>query len=271
MLIYLHYIITRELLYTQIRYVEEVRTLYRLRHMLASHGRPEIHSRLGFSKYSEQLRRIKNILKQEHVLDRTGRFVESEPNIWLARLPLVADRRRTRLLGYRLPYNVFLALTVTPRMSLKDLPRDLKVDAHSTALAMERMSKAGIITKDTDHVKIDGRLSEWLLRYIELAKSQAKATDDISYLFRAIPSYITGPRAFYDLHYEPGRPIAPADMVVATYEPFRSLWGGILRDIPYFQEYPHKVTIGSAGRFDVTWVDGLPYERGAKLQKRPAE
>ena len=261
------------MLYTQIRYADEVRTLYRLRHMLASRGRPEIHSRLGYAKYSEQLRRIKNILKMEHVLDRAGRFVESEPNIWLARLPLVADRRKTRVLGHKIPYGVFLTLTVDPRAILKDLPRRLKNDAHSTSLALKRMSKAGIITKDGDSAKVDGKLSEWLLRYIGLAKSQAMATGDISYLFRTIPSYITGPRAFYDLHYEPGRPMAPADMVVATYEPFRGLWEGFVRDVFYFQEYPHKVTItiSPVEVSDVIWVNGLPYERRAKLQKRPAE
>lgn len=259
------------MLYLQIRYAEEARTLYRLRHVLASRGRPEIHSRLGYPRYNEQLRRIKNVLKQEHVLDRQGRFVESEPNIWLSRLPVVADRRKTQTLGHRIPYSVFLALTVDIRTSLKVLPKALKIDSHSTALAVERMKKTGVIARGRDGVTADGKLSEWLLRYIELAKSHAKATGDISYLFRAIPAYIAGPRAFYDLHYEPGRPIALADMIVATYEPFRRLWESVVSDIPYFQEYPHTVKLGDAGRFDVTWVNGLPYERRPRPGKGSVE
>ena len=260
------------MLYTQIRYAEEVRTLYRLRHVLASRGRPEIHSRLGFPKYNEQLRRIKNVLKQEHVLDRQGRFVESEPNIWLSRLPVVADRWKTRVLGHKIPYSVFLSLTAGTETTLKGLPGELKVDAHSAALAVERMLEAGVIVEDRDgEMTADDKTGEWLLRYIELAKSQAKATGDISYLFRAVPAYISGPRAFYDLHYEPGRPMAPADMTVATYEPFRSLWESIVREVPYFQEYPHTVTVGHAERFEVTWANGLPYERRAKPRRGSAE
>jgi hypothetical protein len=259
------------LLYTQIHYAEEVRKLYKLRHLLAHRGRPGIHSQLGFQEYNEQLRRIKNSLKHEGVLDRNGRFVENEPNVWLANLPLLASREKTVVLGDRVPYSVFLALALNPTKTPRGLSRKLKIDSHVVSAALRRMLGAGLLMKTGNATVVDKRIADWLLRYIELAKAYAYATGDVSRLFSAIPAYIGGPRAFFDQRYEPGRPIGPARMKIVTYEPFQRVWEEIVRDVRYFSEYPKEVRIEIAThRFDPKWVGPLPYENRPRLERTTA-
>ena len=257
------------MLYTQIRYAEEARKLYRLRHLLSRRGRPGIHSQLGFPEYNEQLRRIKNALKQEHVLDRNGRFIENGPNVWLANLALVAKPEETKVLGNRVPYNIFLALAVNPAKPLRGLPRKLKTDPHVTTAATRRMLKAGLIRRAGNAVIPDEHVRDWLLEYIELAKAYAYATGDLFYLFRAVPGYIGGPRAYFDQNYEPGRPIGPTKMSIVTYEPFVGVWKEILRDVRYFKEYPKPITVEpTAAPNGSTWVDSLPYDKRSSFQLR---
>jgi len=256
------------LLYTQIHYAEEVRKLYRLRHLISRRSRPGVSAQLGFKEYNEQLRRIKNILKKERVLDRRGRFVENEPNTWLAHLPILADRTKTRVLGERVPYEIFLALALDSKATSRELPKMLKVDRHVTGAAIKRLSEAGLLEKKPRGDLIpDARVRDWLLRYVDQAKAYAFATGDIYYLFSAVPAYIGGPRAYFDQNYLPGRPAGPPRMEIVTYPPFQEAWEAIVKDVRYFRDYPKAVTVEpNADPHESVWIDSLPYKRRPSVE-----
>jgi hypothetical protein len=77
-----------------------------------------------------------------------------------------------------------------------------------------------------------------------------------------VPAHIGGPAARYAVSYEPGRPIGPSDMVIATYKPFQKLWESLVEEVRYFKEYPKKVEVGLANPADeIVWIGGIPYEK----------
>ncbi|MDG7016704.1 MAG: hypothetical protein JRM82_04935 [Nitrososphaerota archaeon] len=260
------------MLYRQIRYAIEARKLYRLRHLLSRPRHPDIGSLLGFSKYSKQFYRIKNVLKDERILDSEGRFVENTLNLWVTELPLSASREQTNVLGHRIPYDVFLTTAIRSQTTVRGLPAELAIDRHNLSDAVGRLLRAKLLNKDGHQVVAHDKVQNWLLRYIELSKAYADTTSDVSYLFNAIPAYIGGPRAHYAMSYEPGRPIGPSDMVIATYGPFRNLWESLVKEVRYFKEYPRKVEVGLASPSDeIVWVNGIPYGKKARRRRGDRE
>ncbi len=257
------------MLYEQIRYAEDVRKLYRLRHLLLQSRHPAIDSLLGYSKRSMQFYRIKKALQTERVLDGQGRFSESAPNLWIAELPLNANREQTKALGHRVPYSIFLAIVLEPQTT-KTLPAELLVKRQTVHYALSRLLRVKVLRKN-EHgtITTDEKLRNWMLRYIDLSKSHADATGDVSYLFNAIPAYISGPGARYAVNYEPGRPIGPSDIVIATYKPFQNLWESLVKEVRYFKEYPKKVGVGFAKPSDeIVWISGIPYNKKTARQRR---
>jgi len=253
------------MLYDQIRYAEKVRRLYRLRHLLVQRSHPDVGSRLGYPKYSKQFYRVKKTLRKDGILDRQGKFVESLPNLWLAELPQSAKNRdQIKVLGHRVPYNVYLAVVSDPGKKRGELARELGVSKKAVYDALASLEKVGLVTIVDSAVSADKEapLCRWLLRYIELAKIHTNTTGDISALFKSIPGYIGGPQARYVLDYESGRPIGPADMKILTYKPYVKVWKEITGDIAYFKNYPKKIEIELATPKDRTiWIDTLPYNR----------
>ncbi len=255
------------MLYEQIRYAEDVRKLYRLRHLLLQTRHPAIDSLLGYPKRSMQFYRTKKSLQTERVLDAQGRFIENAPNLWIAELALNANREQTKALGYKVPYNIFLAVVLEPQTTtIKMLPGELFVKRQTVHFAVNRLLTVRVLEKKSDDnhraVTTGEKLRNWLLRYIDLANSHADATGDVSYLFSAIPAYISGPAARFAVNYEPGRPIGPSDMVIATYKPFQSLWQSLIKEVRYFKQYPRKVEVDLAKPSDeIIWIGGIPYKK----------
>jgi hypothetical protein len=231
------------MLYEQIRYAEEIRRLYKLRHLLHHARRPAIDALLGYPKNSTQFYRIKKALQATHVLDGQGRFVENPPNLWTAELALNANRAQTKALGNKAPYTIFLAATLEPQTTTKALPRELFVKRQTVHKALNRLLRVKAVSKmsgDETLIVTNEKLRTWLLKYIDLSRSHADTTGEVSYLFGAVPAHITGPAALYAVSYEPGRPIGPSEMVIATYKPFQNVWESFVNEVRYFKEYPKK-------------------------------
>ena len=237
-------------LYREIRYAEEIRKLYRIRHSIAKPGHKEIGSLLDFPKYSKQFYRIKGALKDDQILSRMGAFIENAPNLWVVRLPLRASREQTKALGHRIPYMVFLAACLTRETTSARLAMEFFVDKHSVFAAANRLRDVGVLRKTRRSKTPDQGLRKWLLKYISLAKDHADTTGDLSYLLGAVPAYVSGPAAHLATTYVPGAPVGPRDMVIATYAPYRRFWGSLIRDGDYFKEYPKRVEIRLANPAD---------------------
>jgi hypothetical protein len=147
---------------------------------------------------STQFYRIKKALQAERVLDGHGRFVESAPNLWIAELALNANRAQTKALGHIVQYSIFLAFVLEPHIEIRVLPKEFLVKRQTVYYAVNRLLRVKAMAKKNEHgmgVTTDEKLRNWLLRYIDLSKSHADATGDISYLFDAVPAHISGPAA----------------------------------------------------------------------------
>lgn len=255
------------MLYEQLRYAEVIRKLYKLRHLLAHKSHPDIGSRVGYQKYSKQFYRIKKNLVKEGILDREGRFIENILNLWLVEIPFDADKNKIDSLGNRIPYTLFLSLCIdTPKKS-SELSKDLNLNRMSTYLAIEKLKKAELIRLESSVIAAPGGgIHHWLLRYLDLCKTYADTTGDISPIFNAVPAYIGGKQAYYMANYEPGRPIGPSDMTIITFKPFRRFWESTIKEINYFKDYPKKVEIDLAKPKDIiVWIDRLPYKKTRKI------
>lgn len=256
------------MLYEQIRYAEVVRKLYRLRHLLAEEAHPDIGSRLGYQKYSKQFYRVKKKLQEEGVLDKQGRFVENLPNLWLVELTLHANKEQIKILGERVQYNVFLAAFMDSPAMAGGLSKELNFNTKAVYNSIDKLRKAELITKENSKIYINKeiRVYSWLSKYIELCRTYADTTNDISVLFRTVPAYISGQQAYYTINYEPGRPVGPANMIIATYKPFLKFWKSVIEEIRYFKDYPKNVEIEIAKSTDeIVWIDRLPYNKKAKM------
>lgn len=252
------------MLYDQIRYGEVIRKLYKLRHLLVHKAHPDLGSRVGYSKYSKQFYRITRKLVEEGILDKQGRFVENLPNLWLTELPIRATGKQIGALGNRVPYNVFLAVSIDSPKKAGELFRELNLNNKATYLAIGKLKKARLIRMEDSLISAQKEESvyDWLLRYLDLCKTYADTTGDISILFNAVPAYISGLHAYYMVNYEPGRPMGPADMTIITPKPFVKLWKTVIKEVRYFRDYPKRIEIAfakSKGR--IIWIDRLPYSK----------
>lgn len=78
------------------------------------------------------------------------------------------------------------------------LPEEFLVKRQIVHYAVNRLLRVKAMAKKNEHgmgVTTDEKLRNWLLRHIDLSKSHADATGDISYLFGAVPAHISGPAA----------------------------------------------------------------------------
>lgn len=259
------------MLYEQIRYAEEIRKLYRLRHILTHRPHPAIDSLLGYSKKDTQFRRIKKTLQKERVLGQNGRFVENEPNLWMAELALFASKDQTKTLGHRIPYSIFLVASLQPagKVAPANLSKDLLVSRQTIRYSLNELIAVNILKSENQGTMIaDDKLRRWLVKYIDLAKSYADVTGDISYLFNTVPAHIGGPAAFYSTNYEPGRPIGRSEIEIETYKPFSPVWKSLTQDVRYFKEYPKQVRVEIASpNEDLVWSGGIPYHRVSSIRK----
>lgn len=260
------------MLYDQIRYVEAIRKLYRLRHLLVRRTHPDLGSRLGYPKYSKQFYRVKRKLLEEGILDKQGRFADNLPNLWLAEMPLHArNRQQTEVLGDRVPYSVFLALALDSPAKPGELSRGLNLNRKAVYDAARKLEKAGLVRREDSVISVDRAepVYGWVLRYIEVCRMHADTVGDISILFNVVPACISGPQAYHTVNYEPGRPAGPADMLIVTYRPFVKFWESVISQIRYFKEYPKKIEIGLAKSTDgIIWIDRFPYDKKAKTALR---
>ncbi len=260
------------MLYRQIRYADEIRKLYRLRHLLTTRtGHSDIGSLLGFQKYSKQFYRMKLVLRKERILDRRGAFVESAPNLWIAELRPRASKEQTKALGHRIPYFVFLAATITPGAKTSNLSREFLIDRYLVHYAVRGLAAAKVLSvEERGPLYPSETLRLWLLRYIELSKSHADTTGDLFHLLSALPGYIGGPAAKYAIKYVPGSPIGPSDMVILSYKPFLEYWKLVVKETGYFKDYPKRVEVELARPSDeVVEIDGIPYKRNIRSRARP--
>ena len=170
------------MLYHQIRYAKEIRKLYKLRHILVHRPHPAIDSLLGYSNKNTQFRRIKKTLRKERVLDKNGRFIENEPNLWMSELALVASEDQTKTLGHKIPYRIFLAASLQSagKLVLANLSKELFVSRQTIQYSLNQLVSVGILEKSgRREINVrDDKLQSWLTKYIEVAKSYADVTGD---------------------------------------------------------------------------------------------
>lgn len=255
------------MLYEQIRHVEVIRKLYRLRHLLVQKAHPDLGSRVGYPKYSKQFYRITRKLVKEDILDKEGRFLDNLPNLWLVELPFHATRKQIETLGNRVPYTVFLSVFLDYPKKVGELFRTLNLNNKATYLALEKLNKAGLIKIDSSLISAqkEEKAYGWFARYLNTCKTYADTTGDVSILFNTIPAYIGGPQAYYMVNYEPGRPVGPADMKIITPKPFVKFWESVINEVSYFKNYPKSVEIGIAkSKPRAIWVDSLPYNKTSR-------
>jgi DNA-binding transcriptional ArsR family regulator len=219
---------------------------------------------LGYSGYSRRFYEVKRQLKADGVLDFHGRFIENAPNSWLAELPAIVDKQQLRVLGDRVPYVAYLAAVEAPG-KVGSLATMLDMTRSSLYHATARLAEAGLVRTIKGEVSApQSPFREWLTRYLEVCKTHADVTGDVAVLFRAVPAYIDGPRAYYALHRAVGAPIGRTDMLIATPEPFRVYWQGAIRNVRYFREYQKKVEVVVSPSAKVVWVEGLPFNSKAR-------
>lgn len=254
------------MLYEQIRYVEVIRKLYKLRHLLVHKAHPDLGSRVGYPKYSKQFYRIIRKLVKEGILDKGGMFVDSLQNLWLVELPLHATKKQIETLGNRVSYEVFLSILLDSPKKAAVISKELHLNRMAVHLAIGKLKKAGLIKTDNSLISAKKEKTyDWFVRYLNTCKTYAYTTGDISILFNAVPAYISGPQAYYMINYEPGRPVGSADMKIITSKPFVRFWESVIDEVLYFKNYPKSVEIGIAkSKARIIWIDRLPYNKTSR-------
>jgi|SRR5579872_2458552 len=255
------------MLYNKIRYAETIRKLYRLRNLLAHNRRPDIGARLGYQKYSKRYYIIKEKLKEEKILDREDRFIESPANRWIVELPtMIDDKKELRVLGFPSTFKVYLALFFKNSMTFKEIVIKLGMSERTAYTAIRRLENSFlIINKDSlIHIDKNSEIYDWLFKYVDACITQADTEDNISILFDCVPAYIDGPQAYYINNYEPGRPVGPSDMIIRTYEPYENFWEYVRDRVRYFAKFPKRIVILPAIKdTKIIWVNGIPYNKNA--------
>lgn len=256
------------MLYTKIRYAETIRKLYRLKHVLAHSRHPEIGSRLGYQKYSKQFYIILSKLKDEGILDKEGRFVESITNKWLSELPImIKDRKELQILGFAPTLKIYLALLITKDISIYQIVNGLQMSERTAYAALKKLEGSSLIEYKKNWISIneEKEFARWLSKYLDLSITQADTENNISILFDSVPGYIDGPQAYYLTNYEPGRPIGPADMIIRTNRLYESFWEYVKNKVRYFQKFPKKIIIlESTTDAEIIWVNNLPYNKNVR-------
>jgi len=254
------------LLYDVLRIAPKVELLYKLKGSTAVRRRL-LPQRIGYSGRSGAYKNLRRSMIREGILSKEGTFIESGPNLWLARLSEhVHDVQTAVYIGRRVPYMIFLALVLDGRKhpnSKYRLARQLKIPPRSLYAGVRSMvdrkliEQQGLAVTSQKSVK---QLQTWLGRYLDLTIQHANLTHDSSRIFHAVPAYIDGLEAFQKVKYEAGMPIGPASMVIRTYEPYTSFWTRVLREVDDFRQRSRPVSVG-ATRPDtgITWISGLPY------------
>ena len=252
------------MLYEQIRHAGTIRRLYRIKHQLARRGGPDLGTRLGYPKYSKQFYRVRSLLVRERVINRRGEFIQSLPNMHMAKMPLLVEGDQIRVLGDRVPYCLFLALACGAPARAGSLAEELRLSRKAVYDALARMKKARLVSMSGPVAAAsDGPARRWLEEYLDLLAVWIDASEDASVLFNAIPACVGGPLARYLLDYEPGRPMGLADMHIFTPGPFFDLVRSTTGKSRYFRHYPREVKISAAHGGRVEWVGGVPYSKDA--------
>ena len=252
------------MLYDQLKHADTIRKLYRLRHLLARPKPPEVGTRLGYPKYSKQFYRIKSKLRSEGVIDDRGIFVESPNNMHVVIMPLHVDREQIRVLGRRVPYFLFLALSVGPPRRVAYLARECRFSRKAVYEALKSMVGVGLVRMEGYTAEAeDGSARKWLEKYLAAAEAWVDTSGDVSVLFKVIPSYMGGPHVRRILDFEPGTPMGPADVHIFTYDPFISLMKSIVRNSLYFKRHARHVLVRPVGDVQARWIDGVPYQKYA--------
>jgi hypothetical protein len=262
----LHFAYVKTLLYDLLRIAHKVELFYRLRGAKAG-PRRLLPQRIGYSGRTGAYKNLRRSLIREGILNREGAFIESGPNVWLARLSEhVQDVQVAVSIGRRIPYMIFLALVPNGSEEVKSpyrLARELKIPPRSLYAAVRSLAERKLIEQQRLAVadeKSAKQLRAWLGRYLDLTIQHANLTHDSSRIFHAVPGYIDGPEAFQRVKYEAGMPFGPASMVIRTFGPYRSFWMRVLAEVDDFRQRSRPVSLG-APRPDtgITWMSGLPY------------
>lgn len=252
------------MLYEQIRHARTIRYMHKIRHQLVQKNRPSLGERLGYPKYSKQFYRVKSLLIKENVINRRGEFIQSLPNMHVAKMPLRVEEDQIRVLGSRVPYCLFLALADGASGRAGTLARELRFSRKAVYDSLDRMRGAGLVNMSGSAATAsNGPAHQWLMEYLGLLVAWIDASEDTSVLFNTIPAHVGGPLARYLLDYEPGRPMGLADMRIFTYEPFLGLVASIAKRSRYFMRYPKRVEISIAYDGHPEWINGVPYARDA--------
>lgn len=252
------------MLYEQIRHARTIRHLYRIKHQLARRGGPDLGTRLGYPKYSKQFYRVRSLLMRERVINRRGVFIQSLPNMHMAKMSLRVEDGQIRALGDRVPYCLFLALACGAPARAGSLAGELRLSRKAVYDALARMRVVGLVSMSGPVATAnDGPARRWLVEYLDLIAAWMDASEDMSVLFNTVPACVGGPLARYLLDYEPGRPMGLADMHIFTPGPFLGLVKSTTGKSRYFRHYPKEVKISAAHGGRVEWVGGVPYRKDA--------
>jgi hypothetical protein len=203
---------------------------------------------------------------QEGVLDRTGRFIEDPPNLWLAKFSdYVPFKDAGKWVGYKIPYYCFLALLLSEErfVSSYQLAKELKLNYVSTYGAIGSLAKRSLVSESQvsiGNTELAVCFSHWLKRYLTIAVEQARISEDTSRLFKAVPAYIDGLEAIQRVSYEPGMPLGPARMTIRTFSPFLGFWRNAVRAVEHLAKRGDQVSVDLVRRnTKVIWIMGLPY------------
>ena len=263
----LHFAYVKTLLYNLLRMAHKVQVFYKLRG--AKTGRRRLFpQRIGYSGRTGAYKNLRRSLIREGILNKEGAFIESSPNVWLARLgEHVQDVQVAVAIGRRIPYMIFLALMLDGSEGFNSpyrLARELKIPPRSLYAGVSSLVERKLVEKRERLAVADQKtakqLQAWLGRYLDLTIQHANLTHDSSRIFHAVPAYIDGPEAFQRVKYEAGMPIGPASMVIKTFGPYRPFWLRVLAEVDDFRQRSRPVSLG-ATRPDtgITWMSGLPY------------
>jgi len=256
----------RAVLYDLLRIVSKIDLFYKLRGAGAGPRRftPQ---RIGYAGRTTAYKNLRRALIRGEVLNKEGVFVENGPNVWLAQLPQrVQDSQVAVYLGRRVPYMIFLALTLNESKDFESpfrLARELRIPVRSTYAAVKLLVKRGLIEQaklTVADMKSPKQLERWLNRYLDLTIEHANLKHDSSKMFQAVPAYIDGLEALQRVKYEAGMPIGPSPMIIRTCEAFRPFWMRALDEVDDFKERSRTVSIRNPSTDnEIVWISGLPY------------
>ncbi|GEM_PF-4737921 len=264
----------KPLLYDLLRVAPKVELFYKLRGTGTGPGRLPS-QRLGYSGRTGAYKNLRRVLTREGILSEDGRFIESGPNLWLARLrEHVEDVQVGGYIGSKVSYMVFLALVLNEDSTFNSsyrLARELKIPTTSLYAGVRSLVRRGLVNQQQLSVadKEPARqLRTWLQHYLDLTIQHANLTHDSSRMFHAVPACIDGLEAIQRVQYTAGMPIGPAPMTVRTYEPYRPFWTRALSEVDDFRKRSKPVSIGpihARSDFEVIWISGLPYSSRPKI------